>query len=67
MRALAPVTTVPTRVLSSTQVSLGETPAFRRLQRRLQTEIAVASGARRHGLIADSDHCIQRERPGGGR
>jgi len=58
-----PPSAAPTIVLSSTLAAPGETPTFRALQRRLQSEIASANHAVRHEFVAGSGHYIQRDRP----
>jgi len=54
---------VATIVLSSTQPSTGDTPAFRTLMAQLQGEIAADFGADRHEFVTNSGHYIQRDQP----
>lgn len=54
---------IPTMVLSSTRAAPGETPAFRALMRRLQTEISKEYAAERPDFVAGSGHYIQRDQP----
>jgi pimeloyl-ACP methyl ester carboxylesterase len=55
---------IPTVVLSSTRAAPGETPAFRALMWRMQTEIAKEYSAVRHDFVGGSGHYIQRDQPG---
>lgn len=54
---------IPTIVLSSTGVFLGETPARRAEAARLQEDIVASFPGARHIRVDGSGHYIQRERP----
>ncbi|HEX2493733.1 MAG TPA: alpha/beta hydrolase [Steroidobacter sp.] len=58
-----PAVRVPTIVLSSTGVLLGETPTARALAARLQEDIAADFPGARHIRVDRSGHYIQRDRP----
>ncbi|MBS0389382.1 MAG: alpha/beta hydrolase, partial [Proteobacteria bacterium] len=63
IKALPHAGQVETIVLSSTQPSPGESPAFRTLWKQLQDEIAADYSAGRHEFVANSGHYIQRDQP----
>jgi pimeloyl-ACP methyl ester carboxylesterase len=58
-----PATSIPTIVLSSTGVFLGETPARRAEAARLQEEIVAEFPAAQHIRVEGSGHYIQKDRP----
>jgi pimeloyl-ACP methyl ester carboxylesterase len=63
IEALPEAFNVPTVVLSSTRPAAGEKPEFRALLARLQNELSDSYAARRHDLVPDSGHYIQRDQP----
>lgn len=63
VRASPSAGNIPTIVLSSTGVFVGETPAARAIAARLQEEIVADFPAARHIRVDNSGHYIQKDRP----
>jgi pimeloyl-ACP methyl ester carboxylesterase len=63
VRSSPPAERIPTIVLSSTGVFLGETPARRAEAARLQEEIVADFPGAQHIRVDGSGHYIQKERP----
>ncbi len=61
--ALPRASNISTIVLSSTRAAMGETPAYRALAVQLQNEIATTFATKRHDVVIDSGHYIQRDQP----